>query len=293
MNIFKLPEDIFPGNKGAEENIIFHHYAAPAGSFHGRSILSKNAISLVISGEKTMHFAEKKVTVKDDEFHFLSSGNCLVSMKLNERIPFKSILIFFDNMTLSNFYLKYNRQIEKIRAGHKISTELYLAFKKDGFILNFIDSLKLLFQKKANISTEMKQLKFEELMLHLLEVYPEKILAFQPAAINEMGDFEIRKAVESNITNNISVEELAFLCNVSLSTFKRRFAKIFGTSPNKWILLKRMEIAKQLLQNNNEKPGNIFYKIGYENHSSFTKSFKQTFGLTPQDFQKKNLNVFR
>lgn len=293
MNIFKLPEDIFPGNKGAEENIIFHHYAAPAGSFHGRSILSKNAISLVISGEKTMHFAEKKVTVKDDEFHFLSSGNCLVSMKLNERIPFKSILIFFDNMTLSNFYLKYNRQIEKIRAGHKISTELYLAFKKDGFILNFIDSLKLLFQKKANISTEMKQLKFEELMLHLLEVYPEKILSFQPATINEMGDFEIRKAVESNITNNISVEELAFLCNVSLSTFKRRFAKIFGTSPNKWILLKRMEIAKQLLQNNNEKPGNIFYKIGYENHSSFTKSFKQTFGLTPQDFQKKNLNVFR
>jgi len=293
MTIFKLPEDIFPGNKGAEENIIFHHYAAPAGSFHGRSILSKNAISLVISGEKTMHFAEKKVTVKDDEFHFLSSGNCLVSMKLNERIPFKSILIFFDNMTLSNFYLKYNRQIEKIRAGHKISTELYLAFKKDGFILNFIDSLKLLFQKKANISTEMKQLKFEELMLHLLEVYPEKILSFQPATINEMGDFEIRKAVESNITNNISVEELAFLCNVSLSTFKRRFAKIFGTSPNKWILLKRMEIAKQLLQNNNEKPGNIFYKIGYENHSSFTKSFKQTFGLTPQDFQKKNLNVFR
>ena len=293
MNIFKLPEDIFPGNKGAEENIIFHHYAAPAGSFHGRSILSKNAISLVISGEKTMHFAEKKVTVKDDEFHFLSSGNCLVSMKLNERIPFKSILIFFDNMTLSNFYLKYNRQIEKIRAGHKISTEPYLAFKKDGFILNFIDSLKLLFQKKASISTEMKQLKFEELMLHLLEVYPEKILSFQPATINEMGDFEIRKAVESNITNNISVEELAFLCNVSLSTFKRRFAKIFGTSPNKWILLKRMEIAKQLLQNNNEKPGNIFYKIGYENHSSFTKSFKQTFGLTPQDFQKKNLNVFR
>jgi AraC-like DNA-binding protein len=293
MNIFKLPEDIFPDRKGAEENIIFHYYAAPVGSFHRKSILSKNAISLVISGEKTMHFAEKKVTVKDDEFHFLSSGNCVVSMKLNEHIPFKSILIFFDNKTLSDFYLKYNRQIEKIKAGHTISTELYLAFKKDGFILNYIDSLKLLFQKKSNISTEMKLLKFEELMLHLLEVYPEKILAFQPATSDEMDDFEIRKAVELNITNNISVEELAFLCNTSLSTFKRRFAKIFGTSPNKWILQKRMEIAKELLQNNNEKPGDIFYKIGYENHSSFTKSFKQIFGLTPQDFQRQKLNAYR
>src|ERR1700712_2536982 len=142
MTIFKLPEDIFPDKKRAQENIIFHNYAAPEGSFHGKSILSKNAISLVISGEKTMHFAEKKVTVKDDEFHFLSSGNCLVSMKLNERIPFKSILIFFDNSILSNFYIKYGSQIEKIKASHKISNDLYLAFKKDGFILNFIDSLK-------------------------------------------------------------------------------------------------------------------------------------------------------
>jgi len=288
MTIFKLPEDIFPGIKTAEEKIIFHHYSAPVGSFHGRSILSKNAISLVISGEKTMHFAAKKVTVKDDEFHFLSSGNCLVSMELNDKVPFKSILIFFDNTILSNFYLKYNGQIEKIRAASKISTELYLAFKKDGFILNFIESLKLLFQKKEKISTEMKLLKFEELMLHLLEIYPEKILAFQPVTGNELDDFEIRKAVESNITSNISMEELAFLCNVSLSTFKRRFARIYGTSPNKWILQKRMEIAKEMLRNNREKPGNIFYKIGYENHSSFTKSFKQTFGLTPQDFQNQH-----
>ncbi|HET6991637.1 MAG TPA: AraC family transcriptional regulator, partial [Bacteroidia bacterium] len=195
---------------------------------------------------------------------------------------------FFDNTILSNFYLKYNNQIEKIRAGNKISNELYLAFKKDGFVLIFIESLKLLFQKKEKISTEMKLVKFEELMLHLLEIYPERILAFQPFAGTELNDFEIRKAVESNITNNISVEELAFLCNVSLSTFKRRFARIYGTSPNKWILKKRMEIAKDLLQNNREKPGNIFYKIGYENHSSFTKSFKQTFGLTPQDFQNQH-----
>jgi AraC family transcriptional regulator, exoenzyme S synthesis regulatory protein ExsA len=288
MKIFKLPEDIFPGKKADGENIIFHHYSAPVGSFHGRSMLNKNAISLVISGEKTMHFAAKKVTVKDDEFHFLSSGNCLVSMELNDKVPFKSILIFFDNTTLSNFYLKYNNQIEKIKAGNKISNEPYLAFKKDGFIINFIESLKLLFQKREKISTEMKLVKFEELMLHLLEIYPEKILAFQPVTGNEMGDFEIRRAVESNITNNISVEELAFLCNVSLSTFKRRFARIYGTSPNKWILKKRMEIAKELLQNNREKPGSIFYKIGYENHSSFTKSFKQTFGLTPQDFQNQH-----
>jgi AraC family transcriptional regulator, exoenzyme S synthesis regulatory protein ExsA len=290
--IFNLPRDIFLTNQDSGENIIFHYYAAPTGSFCGRSLLSQNAISLVMSGEKTMHFAEKTVQVNDREFHFLSSGNCLVSMKLNESIPFKSFLIFFDNSVLTDFYLKYQKRIGVIRGNQTIAPELYLAFKKDGFVLNFMDSLNLLFQAKAKISMEMKSLKFQELMLYLLENYPEKILSFQPSTRSELDDFEIRKAVESNITNNISVEELAFLCNLSLSTFKRRFAKIFHTSPNKWILQKRLELAKDLLQQHRGKPGEIFHQVGYENHSSFTKSFKQAYGITPQDFQKKHLNLF-
>lgn len=293
MAIFNLPQDIFPGSNAAMESIVFHNYEAPVGSFNGKSILSKNAISLVISGEKTMHFAEKAVTVKDDEFHFLSSGNCLVSMKLNEKIAFKSFLIFFDNTVLSNFYLKYTKQIAAIGGNRKTPNEPYLAFKKDDFILHFIASLHLLVQNKAAISLEMRLLKFEELMLHLLEKYPDKILSFQPVKNKELDDLEIRRAVESNIASNISVEQLAFLCNVSLSTFKRRFANIFQTSPNKWILQKRMEMAKELLRHGGEKPGEVFYKVGYENHSSFTKSFKQTFGITPQDFQKQQLNLYR
>jgi AraC family transcriptional regulator, exoenzyme S synthesis regulatory protein ExsA len=284
--IFNLPNDIFPANQNKGERIIFHSYTAPAGTFSGKSLLSQNAISLVISGEKTMHFAEKRVQINDREFHFLSSGNCLVTMKLNESVPFRSFLIFFDNSVLTDFYLKHQKKITGITGNQTITPELYLAFKKDGFILNFIDSLNLLFQSKASISLEMKLLKFEELMLYLLETYPRKLISFQPSTRSELNDFEIKKAVESNITSPVSVEELAFLCNLSVSTFKRRFTKIFQTSPNKWILQKRMELAKELLQHHREKPGEIFYKLGYQNHSSFTKTFKQTYGITPQDFQK-------
>ena len=95
--------------------------------------------------------------------------------------------------------------------------------------------------------------------------------------------------METNITNNISIEDLAFLCNTSLSTFKRRFLKLYGTSPSKWILQRRMEIAKDLLLHHHEKPSEVYHKVGYENHSSFTQSFKQTFGLTPKDFQLQRI----
>jgi AraC-like DNA-binding protein len=290
MSVFKLPDDIVAAKENKPGSLIFHNYAAPIGSFSGKSMLNKNAISLVISGEKTMHFAEKMVVVKDDEFHFLSTGNCLVSMKLSDTTQFKSVLIFFDDTALTNFYIKYNQKVEAARGKQKIKNEAYLTFKKDAFILHFIASLQLLFQTNVPVSAEMKQLKFEELMLHLLEKFPLQLLSFQTNKNNSFDDLEIRKVVETNISNAISVDEMAFLCNVSVSTFKRRFTTIYGSSPGKWLLQKRMALAKDLLLHHHEKPGEIFYKVGYENHSSFTQSFKQTFGVTPKDYQSQQLN---
>ncbi|MEO6304620.1 MAG: AraC family transcriptional regulator [Bacteroidia bacterium] len=292
MEIYNLPQDIFKDKKSMGD-IIFHDYAAAVGSFKGKSILHTHAISLVIEGEKTMHFSERTVVIKNDEFHFLSSSNCIATMKLSDKQVFRSILIFFNDKVLSDFYLKYATLIKNIKGKQKIKNEPYLSFKKDAFILHYIESLKLLFQSRLEISNEMKLLKFEELMLNLLEKYPEKLLSFQVSKNKEFDDLEIKKAVETNLTNNISIDELAFLCNISLSTFKRRFVKIYGTSPNKWIVQKRMQIAKDLLHHYKEKPSEVYYKVGYENHSSFSQSFKQTFGITPKEFQIQHLTVKR
>ena len=293
MAVFNLPQDIFPGHKGPLESIIIHDYAAPVGSFKGRSILHTNSISLVIDGEKTMHFAEQTVKIKPDTFHFLSAGNCIASMKLPEKKIFRSILLFFDNKTLADFFIKYDSLIKPIKGKQKFESEPYICLPKDAFVYNYIESLKILINQGINIPIEIRQLKFEELMLHILVKHPKALLSFQSVKNTGFDGLEIRKAVEANIANNISVEELAFLCNISLSTFKRRFLKIYGTSPNKWILQKRMEIARGLLLHYNEKPGEVYHKVGYENHSSFTQSFKQIYGVTPKDFQLQQLNVYQ
>src|SRR4051812_22735866 len=100
-DVINLPDDLFSGEPGKAERIVFHDYTA-LGSLKGKSVLTKNAISLVISGEKIMHFAYKTVHVKADEFHFLSSGNCVASMNPMNKEPFRSILVFFDDKTLSD-----------------------------------------------------------------------------------------------------------------------------------------------------------------------------------------------
>src|ERR1041384_8027121 len=147
MDIINLPQDILPEEGSGSESVIFYdYYSSPPGPFKGKGILHKNAISLVISGEKTMHFAEKTVYARDTEFHFLSAGNCVVSMNLSEKTPFHSILIFFDTGLLTNFFIKYANWANKIKDENKISPTSYLSFTKDPFIRNFIDSLQLLLQ---------------------------------------------------------------------------------------------------------------------------------------------------
>src|SRR5882762_655401 len=126
MQIFNLPDDSFPDH-GAER-IIFQDYTAHPGAFKGRGILQRHAISLVISGEKTMHFAERTVHARDDEFHFLSAGNCVVTMNLLGTTPFRSILIFFDHKTLSDFYLKYETLAKNTRLSKNDAPEPYLSF---------------------------------------------------------------------------------------------------------------------------------------------------------------------
>ncbi|MFO7446253.1 MAG: AraC family transcriptional regulator [Ignavibacteriaceae bacterium] len=291
MKLFDLPQDIYPGSDIQNDKVIFHDYSAPAGAFKGKSVLHKNAVSLVIKGEKTMHFAEKKVYVNENGFHLLSAGNCIVTMNLSKKQIFRSLLIFFDNKIMADFYIKYNEKISGIKERQKIKPEPYISIKKDPFIINFISSLKVLLQTQKIISSEMKLVKFEELMLHLLENYPYKLLSF-PAGNRDNYEIEIRKVVETNISNKITVDDLAFLCNLSTSTFKRRFTKIYNTSPQKWFLQKRMELAGNLLRHHNEKPGEVYYKVGYENHSSFTSSFRKIYGITPKEYKQK-LNASR
>ncbi|WPV64040.1 helix-turn-helix transcriptional regulator [Chitinophaga sp. LS1] len=72
---------------------------------------------------------------------------------------------------------------------------------------------------------------------------------------------------------------------MSLSSFKRKFARIYGNSPNKWLLEKRMERAAKMLRHEHRKASEIYYELGYENLSSFIQSFKQIYGITPKQYQ--------
>lgn len=197
----------------------------------------------------------------------------------NDSKFYRSILFFFSEEDVVKFIRKFELQSTSTK---KIYSTY--SFNYDVFIKRFVDSLLDISKLSKAIQAKMLHTKFEELMLYLIE---QKGVDFLYSLINN-NDNQTQKfiqTIESNTLNKLTLKELSFLSNMSVSTFKREFEKQFHSSPSKWFLDKRLEHAAFLLKNKSKRPSDIFEEIGYENLSNFIQAFRTKFGVTPKQYQ--------
>lgn len=264
------------------QQITVMNYDSDVTRIKNRINLDQNLFSFLLEGEKSVHYAGKYVSIKPNQFLLLSAGNCLMSEKIaSDAGRYRSILIFFDNAVLADFFIRH----PYIIASPVAHEDAFLMFEKDPFLINYTNSLGHILEAGQSLSPRIQKVKLEELLLYLSDKYPGHIQKLRTMGQRAADELVIHQAITANLDNPVSVEELAFLCHVSLSTFKRRFAKIYGTSPNKWLLNKRMQRAADLLKQKDVNASEIYYELGYENLSSFVQSFKQIYGITPKQFQ--------
>lgn len=270
--------------KRADEAISIVRYRTQTPAAKARITLQQNLFTFLLDGEKTVHFAGAQVSVKPHQFILLAAGNCLMSEKTaSEQADYHSILVFFDNNLLADFFARHAALLgQQVKQS---DPQPFLLLEKDEFLVNFTRSLDSMLSGDKPIYHELRKVKLEELFLYLAVHYPGQMQQLRNMSSEANEDLLVRQAVTSHISSSITVEELAFLCNMSLSTFKRRFARIYGNSPSKWLIGKRMERAAKMLRQDDRKVSEIYDELGYENVSSFIQSFKQIYGVTPKQYQ--------
>jgi len=286
-----IPMDLFPvrDSPAFPGRTAIRIYDSAQSPSRTRVILKNNLFSFLLEGEKTVHRPGEPIHIRGGQFLLLAGGNTLMTERLSVNGRYHSLLFFFDDSVFRDFWSRHPGLPD---AGK--GRESLVAFTADDFIRNYLDSLQLMLAANPALQEDLQLLKFEELMLYLAGKYPGLLHSFRLSDPHDPDHRQMMAVVEGNVNHAITVDELAFLCNMSLSTFKRRFARLYSTSPNKWLLQRRMELAASMLDSQ-EKPSEVYHKVGYENHSSFTQSFKQVYGMTPREFQKRAvrpLNVY-
>lgn len=92
--------------------------------------------------------------------------------------------------------------------------------------------------------------------------------------------------IESRLSDDIRVTELANLVGQDVRSFTRSFCASTGYAPYAYFTLRRMEYAKQLLLNKDYGITDIAMKIGYSNPSKFSAAFRRVNAITPSEWRR-------
>ncbi len=96
---------------------------------------------------------------------------------------------------------------------------------------------------------------------------------------------EIISYINSNITNDITIEYLANHFYLSKSYICRIFKAATGTTINKYISARRITIAKSLLSDG-FIVNDVCEKCGFNDYSNFLKAFKKAVGISPKKYSQ-------
>lgn len=96
--------------------------------------------------------------------------------------------------------------------------------------------------------------------------------------------------LNGHFREQISLDALAEHFYVSKYHLSHQFSRSVGTSVYRYILLKRLQHAKELLSEG-VAPGEACRESGFQDYANFFRSFRAVYGLSPQDAAKREVQL--
>ena len=96
---------------------------------------------------------------------------------------------------------------------------------------------------------------------------------------------KLEKLIYDNLSDqNLNVDSLADIMNMSRSTLYRKIKDLSNLSPNELINIARLKKAAELLQSGEYKIYEISEIVGYKSQTSFGRNFQKQFKMTPSEY---------
>ncbi len=189
--------------------------------------------------------------------------------------------------------INLNGEMEGIKIGQYLCARDSIPYI---YITSYTDKLTLEEVKNTRphgfIAKPFKQIDIITTVSIVLNNYAHRTIDPVRNDIEVLNDipFRIKETVNyinENINNRIELNEVAALTNWQVTHFIRIFTKHMGITPYQYILRRKIEKAKALLEETNMPASDIAFELGFESYSNFCSAFKKNTGKTPDNYRKK------
>lgn len=229
--------------------------------------------------------AEENTQLKGREAVLLNCGSHFLELfKEAEDDQVEVIIIHLFPDLLKKIYLHDLPGIIKTQTGNKRSQVV----ASSDVIEKFIESLEFYFQHPSLVNNDLLELKIKELILLLVQSKNINSILELVADLYNAKTVQLKEVIALHLFSNLRLEQIAKLCNLSLSSFKRQFKKEFNDSPTNYIISQRIQKAKELLSLSNLPIGEVAFEIGFHDPLYFARLFKKKVGHSPSAYRAEN-----
>jgi AraC family transcriptional regulator, exoenzyme S synthesis regulatory protein ExsA len=156
-----------------------------------------------------------------------------------------------------------------------------------------VNKLLEYYRESINILLENPELADEELIKNKLREF----IILMTKTINAPSELDFlagmfkpnfakfEEIIQRNLYANLGVDELARLCHMSISTFKRKFTEVYAESPQKYFTKVKVDKSIALLKNKKLRISDIAYDLGFDSPTTFNRVFKQQTGKSPSEYR--------
>jgi len=96
----------------------------------------------------------------------------------------------------------------------------------------------------------------------------------------------VREHVEAHLSESMGLAELAAVAGVSVYHFAREFKHSAGVTPHRYLVMRRVERAQEMLVRTDLSLSEIALAAGFSDQSHLARHFRQMLGTSPGEFRR-------
>ncbi len=237
----------------------------------------------MLKGETRFQFDHEDISIPT---HHALLLNCINSGKqINNSINTDGEIVI---VTFHPDILKkiYERELPLIFQKHdRITNQSSGIINNDFLIQKYIEGLIFYFENPSLVNEEILVLKLKEIIVLLSQTQNFETIQVILSQLFSPATYTFKQIIEANVFSQVNVDVLAQKTNLSVSSFKREFKKLYNDSPANYIKTKRLEKAAELLLISDERITEIAFECGFNDLANFTKSFGDQYRVSPTNYR--------